>query len=167
MRISFEELENSSRLWIYQASRVFTEQEEQMIAEELDSFCEQWAAHGQDLKTSFTIQYHQFIVLAADESYHNASGCSIDSSVHVIKSLETQTGISFFDRSQIAFQMDGQTVLFPISKLKEAFSGGTLTSDTLTFNNLVATKHEWQHNWLQPAKNTWLARYLSQPLVTS
>lgn len=167
MRVSFEELSNNSRLWIYQASRNFTEAEERMIDQNLGAFCEQWAAHGHPLKTSFKIAKHQFVVLAADESYHLPSGCSIDSSVHVIKALENETGINFFDRSLIAFQLNDTVKLYPMTKLKEEFASGTLTADTHAFNNLVSTKEEWENNWIQPAKNTWLARYLPKSVVES
>ncbi len=137
MKVLFEELSPESRLWIYQASRIFTSAEEQLINEQLDAFCHQWAAHGHPLKTSFKVEHHQFIILAADESYHLPSGCSIDSSVHVIKSLQSQTGIDFFDRTQIAFLIEGTIRLFPMAKLKEEFANRTLTAETLSFNNLA------------------------------
>jgi len=167
MKVSFEELSPDSRLWIYQAGRIFTQQEEALISKELGAFCEQWAAHGHTLKTSFEIADHQFIILAADESYHLPSGCSIDSSVHVIKSLQSETGIDFFDRTQIAFKLNDEVKLFPMTKLKEEFANGTLTPETLSFNNLVTTKLDWQNNWLIPVKNSWLARYLPKSVVES
>lgn len=165
MKVAFEELSNSSRLWIYQASRVFSAVEEKLMAHHLGLFCEQWSAHGHPLKTSFQVVNHQFIILAADESFHAPSGCSIDSSVHVIKSLEEETRINFFDRSLIAFQIKEEVKLFPLTKLKDEFANGTLTAETSTFNNLVSTKEEWQNRWIQPVKNTWLARYLPKSVV--
>jgi len=167
MKVSFEELADTSRLWIYQASRIFTGAEEQMIQEELQAFCEQWAAHGHPLKTGFKIVHGQFVILAADETYHLPSGCSIDSSVHVIQSLEKKTGIDFFDRTLVAFRLNEEVKLIPMNKLKDDFANGTLTSETLSFNNLIATKGEWQNNWLVPVKNSWLARYLPKSVVAS
>jgi len=165
MWISFNELSDSSRLWIYQAGRIFTSGEEAVIGKELEFFCEQGVAHGHPLKTSFKVAHHQFLILAADESYHLPSGCSIDSSVHVIKSLQAETGIDFFDRTQIAFKLNEEVKLIPITKLKEEFTNGTLTPETLSFNNLVTTKLEWQNNWMVPVKNSWLARYLPKSVV--
>jgi len=167
MWVPFEELNDASRLWIFQASRIFTPAEEKLMSDRLESFCEQWSAHGHALKTGFEIPYHHFIVLAADESFHLPSGCSIDSSVHVIKSLQEETGIDFFDRSLVAFRIDNEVRLVPMTKLKDEFTNGTLTSETLSFNNLVATKRDWQSNWLVPAKNSWLARYLPKSVVES
>ncbi len=167
MKVLFEELSDSSRLWIYQAGRIFTSEEEGLINKELEAFCETWVAHGHPLKTSFRIAHHQFIILAADESYQLPSGCSIDSSVHIIKTLQAEAGIDFFDRTQIAFKLNDEVKLFPMTKLKEEFTNGTLTPETLSFNNLVTTKLEWQNNWLVSVKNSWLARYLPKSVVVS
>ena len=165
MYAPFEELNESSRLWIYQASRTFTDTEKKEIETQLHSFCDQWSAHGHPLKTSFKIEYQQFIILVADESYHLPSGCSIDSSVHVIKAIQEQTQIDFFDRTQIAFRIDDTVKLFSLSQLKQEFEIGTLNAETPAFNNLVATKAAFTKNWIAPAKATWISRYLTKAVV--
>jgi hypothetical protein len=78
MYIPFNQLPPDSKIWIYQADRVFSDTEEKIIAERLKSFCSQWAAHGHPLQTSFKIEHNQFIVLSVDENTAGASGCSID-----------------------------------------------------------------------------------------
>jgi hypothetical protein len=165
MYVSFKNLSDNSRLWIYQANRPFSETEEKIISESLNGFCEQWAAHGHALKTSFKIEHHQFVLLAADESFNLPSGCAIDSSVHIIKDLQKKTDIDFFNRSLIAFLINEKVSVLPMTLLKDEFASGTLSSNTLTFNNLVATKAEWQTQWVTPVKNTWLARYLPKSVV--
>lgn len=163
----FEELNESSRLWIYQASKAFTESERKNIEAALHAFCTDWAAHGEPLKTSFRIAYNQFIILAADESYHLPSGCSIDSSVRVIKALQLHTQIDFFDRTQIAFLIGNKVNLFPLSQLKHVFADGTLNAETPAFNHLVTTLAEWKKGWLVAVKESWLARYLPKAVVES
>ena len=167
MFVPFEELNENSRLWIYQASRAFSENEKNNIEATLHAFCEDWAAHGHPLRTSFRVEHNQFIILAADESYHLPSGCSIDSSVHVIKEIQQHTQIDFFDRTQIAFLTGGTVTLFPLSQLKNEFADGVLNAETPAFNNLVATKAEWSKGWLVPARTTWISRYLPKPSVAS
>lgn len=131
----------------------------------LARFTGEWAVHGTPLKTSYAIRYDQFIVLAADESDGIASGCSIDSSVRVLKELERSIGIDFFVRDQVAFWIGDKVQLLGLAQLKEKFSDGTLNGETLTFNNLVDTKSAFEAGWLTPAANTWLKRYLPNVLV--
>lgn len=160
MFVSFESISPSSRIWIYQSNRKLSSQDKTAIANYLSSFTERWAAHGQPLKTSFDIRYDQFIILAVDENHHSPSGCSIDESVHVMKEIEQPLGISFFDRNLVAFKKDDSVVLVALPDLKQKFAQGTWNEQTLTFNNLISIKGQLVTDWIVPAGNTWLKRYL-------
>ena len=63
MYIPFNELNTESRVWIYQGKRTMSAAEMSIIDQLLHSFCEQWAAHGQPLKTSFKIELNQLIIM--------------------------------------------------------------------------------------------------------
>lgn len=165
MFVPFEKLPSSSRIWVFQANRPFTPGELEIADVRLRKFTDEWAVHGSPFDTSYSIRFDQFIVLAADESLQNASGCSIDSSVRVLKELEQLFGLELFDRNKVAFSIDGKVQLVPLQELKQNFQSGILNEETLSFNNLVATKEELEENWLVPAGKTWLKRYVSNPLA--
>jgi hypothetical protein len=80
----------SSRVWIYQANRPFNEREAAEINEQLHQFASQWLSHGTPVKGWGKLLFNQVIVLMADESATGVSGCSTDSSVRIVKSLERQ-----------------------------------------------------------------------------
>ncbi len=166
MFVPFETLPSNARLWIYQSDKSLNINEEKNVSVELEQFCEQWKAHGQDLKTSFTIKYHQFIILAVDENYNDASGCSIDGSVRILKSLHERSGINFLDRSRVAFSIDNEVQTFTLPELKNLFSSGRLRASTQTFNNLVATKLDFDKEWLTTVEKSWLIKYLPKPAVS-
>jgi hypothetical protein len=165
MFVEFDSLQDSSRVWVYQSVRKFTESEENAISQALESFTQQWAAHGQPLKSSFKILYHQFIVLAADESFNAASGCSIDDSVHVIKEIDHRYALSLFDRTLVAFLKDDAVMVVRLNELSESLASGSWHQDMPVFNNLVSTKGEMSAGWIVPAKQTWLKRYLTKIVV--
>ncbi len=160
MFVPFESLPPTSRVWIFQADRPFAKEERADIDRRLRAFTEEWSVHGVPFDTSFTVKFDQFVILAADETEQMASGCSIDSSVRTLKDLEASLGISLFERNRVAFQTKEGIHLVPVSQLKEKFSDGTLSADTLTFNNLVATKVDLEQRWIVPAAETWLKRYI-------
>jgi hypothetical protein len=160
MYVQFEDLPPHSRLWIYVGDRKFTREEELRIREEAKVFCEQWEAHGNPLKTSYKIERQQFLILSVDEGVAGASGCSIDGSVRMLKSLQSATGIDFLDRSKVAFLAGSEILLVSLPKLKQAFAAGILGAATPTFHVLAATKGEWMEGWIRPAEKTWLAQYL-------
>jgi hypothetical protein len=167
MYVNFDELSDESRVWIYQGDRAFTQEEEKLASELLQSFCEQWAAHGQPLQSSYQIDNHRFIIMAVDEDYNNPSGCSIDSSVGVMRQIQQATGIDLLDRSKVPFLIEGRVERFPLQELKKYVERGIVKSTTTTFHTLAATKGEWKSRWKIPVESTWMAKYLSKPALPS
>lgn len=160
MYLPFDKLPGDARLWIYQADRALSEVERAAVENSLHHLCDTWLAHGKPLHTSFRIVHNQFIILAVDERQAGASGCSIDGTVRLLKSLQARLGIDFFDRQNIAFA-DGESVrLHRLSELKTLFGQRILTADSLTFNNALTTKADWETLWRVAAKDCWLSRYL-------
>ena len=70
MFVPFENLPATARIWVYPSNRKFSDEEAEKIGTLCRSFLEQWTAHGQGLKASFSLPYNQFIVIALDEAQH-------------------------------------------------------------------------------------------------
>lgn len=165
MLVPFEIIPPSSRIWIYQSERKFTAPEKAIIDHQLQLFTEKWAAHGHPLKSSFQIRLDQFILIAADESYNAASGCSIDDSVSAVQEIGKTLGIDFFNRNLVAFKKEETIALVPLSGLKQKYHEGFWDESTLTFDNLIQTRGEIENEWIIPSVKTWLKRYVSIPKV--
>jgi hypothetical protein len=165
MYTPFETLPTHSRVWVYQADRKMSASEEAEVSSSMKSFCEQWVAHGQLLQTSFKIEHNQFLIVAVDEGFNDASGCSIDGSVRVLKGFQTELNLNFLDSSKIAFLIDGEICLFPRTELKALFASGKLNNSTPTFNNLVATKADFEKQWKITTEKSWMAKYLPNPAL--
>ena len=165
MFVAFETLPPDARIWIYQSDRAFSPQELRIVEDQLRQFTSEWSVHGIPLDASFKVEYNQFIILSADERQQSASGCSIDSSVRALKAIEQAVDVKLFDRNQVAFKKGEKVMTMPLKDLKRNFTDGTLNEDTLTFNNLVNTRSAFEAHWLLPAKQTWLKRYMPNPLA--
>jgi hypothetical protein len=167
MFVSFDILPDSARVWIYQSNRKFTEKEQDLIRQEVENFCEHWEAHGVPIRSSVKIFHHQFIVLAADESFNTASGCSIDTTLRLFQQMEATFGCTLLDRTQIAFLENEEVKLYPQKGLKELFVSGTLNKSNLAFNNVVTSKGELNEQWLVPVEKSWIRRLLPKDTVAS
>ncbi|MBL0340479.1 MAG: hypothetical protein IPP71_05865 [Bacteroidetes bacterium] len=88
MYVEFDTLPGSSKVWIYQASGLMNDQQVETIFNEAKVFIETWTAHQAELKASVAMFLNLFLVIAVDESFNDASGCSIDKKVHFVKHLE-------------------------------------------------------------------------------
>jgi hypothetical protein len=98
-----QDFDPNSRVWVYQSSRPFSANEQEEINEQLFQFYQQWTAHGDIVKGWAKLLFGQFIVLMADETNVHVSGCSTDTSVRFIKSIERQYQVNLFDRLSITF----------------------------------------------------------------
>ena len=165
MFVPFEKIQDSSRIWIYQANRKLNSEESKIISHALTAFTEGWLVHGSPMQASFSLRYDQFVILAADEDANAASGCSIDDSVRTLKRLGSELTIDFFDRTLVGFKNEEHVFTISSSDLKTKLSDGVWNSDTLVFNNLVNTKRDLAQTWLVPARASWLKRYLPKQTV--
>ena len=162
MYVAFDQLPASARVWIYQASRPFTNPEIEAIRPALARFAEEWTSHGRSLLASAEVLHQQFLVLGLDEQVAGASGCSIDASVRFVAQLEQQLGLELLEKSRLAFVQNGQVRLLDRRELKAAATSGAIVPNSLYFDNTLATKGELDTRWPRPAGETWLARYFSK-----
>lgn len=147
----------NSKVWVYQSSRPFSDKEQSEIQEQLFQFYEQWQAHGTPVKGWASLLFGRFVVMMADETNVTVSGCSIDSSVRILKSLEAQYSVKLFDRLSITFLVKDKAEILPINQVQYAIDNGYINGDTLLFNNIVTTKAELLEDWVQPLKDSWLS----------
>lgn len=156
MYIPFEALPDSTRIWIYQSDRKFTEEEIHHINDCGKIFVEQWTAHQQTLKASFKIFHDFFLVIGVDESYNDASGCSIDKSVHFIRELEKTFSVNLFNRLNVVYNLHNENQIFHFTKMKDLLKENRISPETKIYNNLISTKHELENNWLVNIKESWV-----------
>ncbi len=103
----------------------------------------------------------------ADETTAGVSGCSTDSSVHLIKEIEQKFNVQLFERQTLAFVMKEKIELLPLSQLNYAIENNFINADTLYFNNIVQTKKELLENWILPVKESWLGKRNIFPATVS
>ena len=166
MNLQFQEqvpgdFNDSSRVWIYQSSRLFFMSEALQIEDLLEKFVEGWQSHGTAVKGYANLFFGQFIVLMADETATGVSGCSTDSSVRLIKEIEQKMNVQLFERQTLAFVVKDKIQLLPLSQLTYAVKNDFINADTLYFNNTVQTKQELLQNWIIPINKSWLAKRIN------
>jgi len=162
-----QNLHADSRVWIYQANRIFSLNEALAIEVILNDFADQWKSHGVPVKGAAYLFFGQFIILIADETATGVSGCSTDSSVRMIKDIEKQFGVNLFDRTTLAFVVEDKVQLLPMTQLQYAVDNGFISGNTSYFNNLVQTKEELESRWILPLKDSWIAARIILPGVTA
>ncbi|MFM7024367.1 MAG: ABC transporter ATPase [Flavobacteriales bacterium] len=148
-------LPSSSRVWIYQSNRLLTNEEAAKAQEIINNFLPNWKSHGKQLEAAIELYHNLFVVVFADEAAEAPSGCSIDSSVGMIKQIQSALNIDLFDRLVISYVKDGQISLRKMFQFEDILKSGAADENTLVFNNMVATKEQLLSSWLVPVKDSW------------
>jgi len=167
MNLSYKELiptnfSADSRVWIYQCNRRFTISEAIEIEEKLNEFTHNWKSHQVPVKGFGTLFFGQFIVLMADETESGVSGCSTDSSVRLIKSIEQTYNVGLFERTLLAFIIKEKIELLPISQLNYAFENNFINGETLFFDNNIQNKDSLINKWIVPVQHSWIWKRISK-----
>lgn len=163
MFVPFDQLSPFSRIWIYPSDQLMSEQTERVVGEELTTFVSNWMVHGEPLRASYQILNGHFVLLGAEEQ---TSGCSIDTSVRMMKEIGIKIGGNFLDRTNVFFLINDDVLKIPISQLRNQFNQGKWNAKSLVFNLLLERKGDLSEQWLQPASATWVKKYLPVETVT-
>ncbi|SHJ39079.1 ABC transporter ATPase [Pseudozobellia thermophila] len=160
MLVEFEKLPETSRVWIYQSNRPFSEGELVEIKNEVADFLNEWTAHGSSLNAGYEIKYNRFIVIGLDQSQTAATGCSIDASVRFIQYLEKKYGVELLDKMNVSYKQGEYIAYKPLSDFKKMTKQKAVSKNTIVFNNLVNNKREYEEHWEVPAAESWHARFM-------
>jgi hypothetical protein len=124
----------------------------------LQDFVTNWKSHGTPVKGFANLFFGRFIVLMADESATGVSGCSTDSSVHLIKAIEKKYNVELFNRQLLAFILHDKIEQLPMAQVQYAITNKFINEKSLYFNNTITTKQQLETEWIVPAVETWLRK---------
>lgn len=151
-------LDDSSKVWIYHASRPIPEELIPDVKGHIHSFVSNWVSHNRALKAYGNIFHNRMICLFVDETQAGASGCSIDTSVNFVKNLGAEYDVDFFDRMIFSYIDNDAVYSAKKSELKELYQDQTINDSTLFFDNLVKTKEQFIQQWLVPLSDSWIRK---------
>ena len=159
MYVPFENLPEESRIWIYQSNRKFSDAEFAEIETAVQSFLNEWAAHGTSLEASYELKYNRFIILAVNQDVQMATGCSIDASVEFIQSLEKKYNVDLLDKMNVTFKLGEHIAHKTLLDFKKMVKDKAVTENTIVFNNLVNNVQEFNEAWEVAAADSWHSRF--------
>lgn len=164
--MSIAHLSPTAKLWIYQSNRDFNTDEMTRITADLDAFVTSWQSHGNPLTAGFVLLENRFIAIAVDENVAQASGCSIDKSVGIIRELEAKLNAGMLDRGALSFiDTTGHIKTISFDQIKPAVFNKEIVPETIVFNNNIEQLDLLTSQWRIKAENSWLNRYFSKSIV--
>ncbi len=148
-----------SRMWFYGLEQPLTEKQAEVLRELMDDFVGQWKAHGAQLAAAYRLMGNQCLVIAVDERQQQATGCSIDKSVHLLMEFGQRFEIDFFNRMLVFTADESGIEAYTPTALKAAITERKITPETLVMHSLAPTLGA-SGNGMIPLSESWAKRYL-------
>lgn len=151
------EMPDFARVWIYQASRILSQEEMDLVQQEASVFMGQWSSHGAQLDATFDIMHSRILVIAADEQQAQASGCGIDKSVRFVKELGTRIGVDFFNRTVVLYLENENLCDVSLHEFWGLRKALVVTDDTVVIDTTIRTVGQLRSEFQKPFSRSWHA----------
>ena len=161
--ISSLDLTLFDRLWIYSNPQKIKEEVIKNIKKRLEGFCQQWQSHGTAVTGNFLILFEQIIILLASigENNNQMSGCSIDSSVKIIKDINQDYGLDLLNRNYF-FTLKGRDLTsYTREQFIQEFNTGQLSMDSLVLDSLIQNPQNINNKLFIQLKDSWHFKLVS------
>ena len=154
MLSDFNNLPDSSRIWIYASENFLSANQQEIIINSISELLEGWNAHGLPLFAGVSILENHFIVVALDESKNRASGCSIDTLQNKIQQIEKDLSVSLLNRLNIFCKLNDKIQAVPLHKIS------TIARSETLFYDLTVQKKSDLNSWLKAISMGWCSNLL-------
>ncbi len=162
MYVPFESLHEHSKIWIYPANRRLTKSEADILNERLLAFIKIWVSHNDPVAGSYELINNQILIIGANLNGGQISGCSIDSSVKVIKELEHILNLEFTNRSNLYFLDHNGYKSVALHQLDQSIREGIIHEDSVFVDMSINRFDRFMINkGYQKAGTSFLKRYFN------
>ena len=150
----FENFPLNTKAWIYQSDRRISEQEADRILSVGKEFTSKWMSHGAPVRGELRVLFNRFVVVVAEDN-GDIGGCSIDTSVGLIRQIQEELNADFFNRMLLAYKDGDQVQTVHANDLDGAVQDGNLNASTTVFNNTVTNLEGLRNDWMIPLEKSW------------
>lgn len=158
MNEEYKNYPDNAKVWVYQAANHLDNDDIAFLKVEIDDFISSWESHGSMLKADFDILYNLFVVFFVDEEGDRMCGRAQDASVNLMKKMEEQLETEFLNRMNLSYLSNDKAIPVKMENFAKLIEEGTITENTLVFNNTITTKKEFDTIFKAQLKDSWQAR---------
>lgn len=155
MNQNYHTFPENSKVWIYQSSQIFDEDDKNFIKVRVDEFIEKWDSHGNLLKADFDVLNNLFLVFFVDEQGDRMCGSAQDRLLRLVKELEGELEVELLNRMNLSYIKNSEVYVAKMHEFSQLYKDGIINDTTLVFDNTVTTKAAFDTQWKLPLVNSW------------
>lgn len=127
----FEKFSDYARIWIFGFKEKLSEEDIKIVRDELDTFVVNWKSHKKPVIGDYEILYDRFVILVAESSL---SGCSIDSSVNVLRKLKNEHNLDAFNQDLVYYRDSNDISALSRDEFQKLVDEDKISLDTTVYN---------------------------------
>lgn len=156
--VQFSELPDNARVWVFGSDRPLKGAIADSMLAEVDSYLDQWKAHGFPLRAAREWRDDRFLVIGIDPTVEQASGCSIDGLFRTLQQLQKTIGVQLVGGGRVFYRDDsGATQSVARDEFSSLTSTGRIGPKTPVFDTSVTKLDDWRARFERPLSESWAA----------
>lgn len=155
MNHEYKTFPDNSKVWIFQSSRPFDDDDVNFIKVRVDEFIENWESHGNLLKADFDVLHNLFIAVFVDEQSDRMCGSAQDRLVRLMKELESELEVELLNRMNLSYLKGNIAKVATMNDFPKLLNDGEINENTIVFDNTITTKEVFDKKWKLPLKESW------------
>ncbi|WP_456422605.1 ABC transporter ATPase [Lutibacter sp.] len=160
MIVTFKEISQNSKLWIFPSSRKFYPEELPEIKNSIEVFLTSWLHNSIPLKCAYQLKYGRFIIITVDDTENNLSLEAHNLLIEFIQELEKSLKVILLDKINVCYKQGEFVQYKDLKDFKKMIKSKGVSQKTIVFNNLITTKGELKQNWEINIMDSWLGHFL-------
>jgi len=150
----YTSMPEDSKVWVFPSEKKIYKNEIEALEKRIGDFLTGWEQQNTGLAASFTLKYNRFIVIFAD-SDAAISTQTTDELIGFILELQAAFNTELMDKMNACFKQGDYVQYKDLKDFKKLIKDKAVNKNTIVFDNLVATKQEFDGYWEVSASESW------------
>src|SRR3954471_7340073 len=154
--VPFSDLPPSARIWIFGSDKPLSGAVADTMLAEVDSYLDQWKAHGFPLRAAREWRDERFLIIGIDPTVEQASGCSIDGLFRSLQQMQKTIGAQIVGGGRVFYRdTSGKTHATTREEFSTLTKQGAIGPRTPVFDTSVTRLDDWKEKFERPLAESW------------
>lgn len=135
--ISFNELSDDAKVWIYIADRQLNVQEVEELKGKIESFLPRWRSEGKEFKSAYELKENQILVVGGETEGFAFSGCTMDALKKTVEKWDEALKVNFVAVPKFCYRTTKGIECKNQAGFKADVVAGKLDENAIVFDNTI------------------------------
>jgi hypothetical protein len=156
--VPFSALPDTARIWIFGSDKPLVGAVVDTLLAEVDSYLDQWKAHGFPLRAAREWRDDRFLIIGIDPTAEQASGCSIDGLFRSLQQMQKSIGAQLVGGGRVFYRdPSGVTRSVARDEFATLSTTGKIGPETPVFDTSITQLDDWRAGFEKPLNESWAA----------